>query len=154
MTGHQLTIALILLLALPLSLSRARDVSLVFVAGTVLILLNSLFPSPNTVGSLWFYLLIGVECLFALAAMSVRSWAGWALTLFCFWNGMGHYLGLVAYQNNLPIYALYDGFIQAGEISQAVALVLFSRPIINSAALIKAKLWGKYDGWHRLEHAG
>lgn len=148
-----LVMAALLFAAIPLNLSRVRDTSFLFVAAFILILLPKILPSPVLLDEDWFRMLIGVECLFALAALSVRSVSAWVLAGFCLWNALGHVFGLFAYRNSWDIYSWYEGIIRAGELSQAASLLIFSAPIINFAVLRRARRQEGDDGWFRLEHS-
>lgn len=153
MIGHEAIIAALLVAAIPFSLSHVRDVIAIFIVAFVLLLLPSMLPKPETLGETWYWLLIMVEMFFASAALATRALSGRIIALFCIWNTAGHIMGLMAFHYYWSISEYYSAIIRAGELSQAVALVLFSGPIINFAVRRRTQRQENRDEWHRLEHS-
>lgn len=152
MTGYHLFLLGILVIAGIVNIYQSRVLALVFVSAVFLLFLGNLLPPPNVLQAVWFKVLIETEFLFACCALLSFSTAGRVIAGFCAWNIIGHILGWVSYQNDLSIYSLYTPIIQAGEIAQTLALILFSPRIINLAVWFRTKDRSHDDGWHRLEH--
>jgi len=131
---------------------QSRVLGLVFVTAVFLLFLSSLIPPPNVVPSAWFKILIQSELFFAGCAILSFSTVGHVVAGFCLWNIVGHAIGWVSYEQELPTYLLYGPIIRAGEICQVLALILFSRPIINLAVWFRTKNRSTDDEWHRLGH--
>jgi hypothetical protein len=152
MNSHEMAICAILIAALATNLYRISNIVLVFLVAGVLVILPHALPDPQSMGESWFYLLIVVEIMFGAAALCTRTLSSKVIAGFCLWNVLGHSMGLLTYHYGYSLYSCYSAIIRAGELSQALSLVLFSKPIINLAVLYKSYRQGGDDEWHRVEH--
>jgi hypothetical protein len=152
MTVHETAIAVLLIAAIALNLSRISALFLVFLTSTVLLILPKILPDPNILGESWYWMLMGIEGLFAVLAWSTGEQAGKVVAGFSFWNTLGHILGLIAFHKDLSFYSYYSAIIRTGEISQAAATVLFSTPVINLAVIHRLAKKGGDDARDRLEY--
>jgi hypothetical protein len=151
-SDYQAILLAFLLIAGPFNLYQPRALALVFLSSVFLLFLNRFLPPPDPLGVEWFELLIKSEFIFAVMALMSSTIAGRWVAGFCVWNMAGHFFGLVAFSCDWPYYSSYSPLIRAGELCQALALILFPQPIIQFAVWFRTKNRSTDDEWHRLEH--
>jgi hypothetical protein len=152
MSSYHFFLLTLLCIGGALNLYQPRVLTLVFVTALFLLFLSSLIPPANVLQNTWFKVLIQSEAFFAACALLSFSTAGRIVAAFCLWNIASHVLGWVSFVHDYPAYTLYSPLIRAGEVCQALALILFSQPIINLAVWFRTKDRSTDDEWHRLEH--
>lgn len=133
---YELTLGAGLFLAALLNGNSARSMLLVFLACGVILLLPEFLPSPDLLGEAWFSLLIAVEIAFASLALLIRAPMSSAVAILSCWNIVCHTGAMAALAGNWAIYALYEGFIRGGEVSQVLALIVLSEPLKRLAFAI------------------
>ena len=128
---YQTSILIGLLLAGALNAFQPRALALVCIVFFYFVLLPKLLPDPNLLGASWFIVLIAIELSLGYMALATQTRAGIAVCGFSVWNCLAHLFGYYAYTSDSTWYDYYATIVRTGEVSQIIALSLYSRPVIR-----------------------
>ena len=131
--SYQTGILIGLLLAGALNAFQPRALALVCIVFFYFFLLPKLLPAPNALGASWFIVLIALELSLGYISLATQTRAGIAVCGFSVWNCLADLFGYYAYTTDSTWYGYYATIVRTGEMSQIIALSLYSRPIIRLA---------------------
>lgn len=159
MIGYEPLLAIGLLIGVALNAYQTRALFLVFTVSAFLVLIPRILPDPNALGFQWFIILIALESSLAFFALATKTRSGIAVAAFSLFNLTFHALMMAVYLYADSHYAIaqtiYSNLVRIGEISQIIALCLYSRPIIRLAVWWTARHKENHDGSHQfIGHSG